>query len=75
MTLLIVTLRARYGQTDILPANDAARALAEIAGTKTLRFNDIERAVARMGCNVIVETGDAGTGKTSSLLRALVPAA
>ena len=65
---LIVKLHARYGQTDILPVNDAAQALADIAHTRTLRFDDLRHAVARLGCTVTVERGDAGTGTVSAMI-------
>jgi len=52
---LVVRIASQYGNTVIYPVNDAAKALAEIAGTKTLLLHDIETAALRLGCTVAVQ--------------------
>ena len=45
-TLLEVNIRKEFGRARIYPSNEAARTLADIAGTKTLLPVDLQRARA-----------------------------
>lgn len=56
MTHLIVETRNNYGNEAIYPVNNAAKALATIAGTKTLRLEDIRTACLSLGCTVALST-------------------
>lgn len=51
--ILDVYLRSAYGVERIYPANDAARAVAELAGRATLSEKDL-RIAARLGHTVNV---------------------
>jgi hypothetical protein len=51
MPTLQVERRSRYGNKCWLPANDAARAIAEIAGTTEVRTKDLVIA-SRLGLTV-----------------------
>ncbi len=51
-----VTAKSVYGETKFYPANDAAQALADIAGTKTLTYQTLKIA-SRLG--TVVADGDA----------------
>lgn len=55
--LILVTLRDVYGETKAYPANEQARLLAEIAGTKTLTHRTLALA-ERMGATIQNERGD-----------------
>jgi hypothetical protein len=46
-----VTVRSVYGLDKVYPANDAARTLANIAGTKTLSVANLRDARA-LGCTI-----------------------
>lgn len=52
MPTLKIERRSRYGNKCWLPANDAARAVAEIAGTTEVRPKDLIIA-ARMGFSIV----------------------
>ncbi len=56
---LRVILKSVYGRPAIYPANDAAAALAEIAGTTTLAPRVLALAKARLGATVITLENDA----------------
>lgn len=60
MTHLIVETRNVYGNECIYPVNNAAQALAAIAGTKTLRLADIRSACLSLGCTVALKNEPAG---------------
>lgn len=55
-TTILVGFDRIYGRITCLPANDAARVLASIAGTKTLCLRTIEQARA-LGLNIQVAPG------------------
>jgi hypothetical protein len=54
MNAALVTKRDQWGKPAYHPANDVARALAEIAGTKTLTADTI-RTAKRLGIETQVE--------------------
>lgn len=51
MTIIEVTVKDHYGVTRYYPANDAAQALARIAGTRTLTSTVLTLAES-MGCTI-----------------------
>jgi hypothetical protein len=53
-----VTIKSVYGLPRIYPANEAAQALADIAGTKTLEPRTIKRAISGLGANVQIRGAD-----------------
>lgn len=50
--LIQVFMRRVYGAPNIYPANDAAQALALLAGKKTLSHSDLQIARERLGMQV-----------------------
>lgn len=54
-----IKARAQYGRTVYHPANEQARALAEIAGTKTLTPAALKVARERLGFEIKLETEQA----------------
>ncbi len=56
---LEVTIKTVYGLPKVYPVNEAAQALADIAGTKTLELRTIKRAMTGLGawCTVRGEDG------------------
>ena len=54
---LEVTIKTVYGLPKVYPANEAAQALADIAGTKTLELRVIKRAMSGLGASVKVVSG------------------
>lgn len=54
-----VTVRDQYGCRVLHPANEQARALAQIAGTKTLRSQDLLLAKQHLGAVIVTEETDA----------------
>lgn len=56
MAHLIVTTRNVYGNEVIDPVNEAAKAIASIAQTKTLRLSDIVTACTLLGCTIEVSS-------------------
>ena len=67
---LIVTTRNVYGAETIYPVNETAFALARIAGTKTLRLQDIATAAAAFGLSVVCQNNES-TGFLFARLREL----
>ena len=55
-TTILVGLDRIYGRITCLPANDAARVLAAMAGTKTLCLRTLEQARV-LGLNIQVAPG------------------
>lgn len=55
-TTILVGFDKHYGRILCYPANDAARVLAGIAGTKTLSTQTLEQAKA-LGLNIAVAPG------------------
>jgi len=47
-----IEVKSVYGVSKIYPANDAAKALARIAGTKTLSVSDLQNA-SSLGLEVV----------------------
>lgn len=58
MKQIAVKFRTVYGVERIYPANDAAMALADIAGTATLSPGILRNARDRLGLQVIVHQDD-----------------
>lgn len=56
--LIMVIVKSVYGQSKIYPANDAAHALAEIAGTKTLAPSVLRVAKQKLGASVMTLSED-----------------
>ena len=56
---LMVILKSVYGVPKLYPANDEARALAEIAGTKTLEPRVLATAKRAFGAAVLTVNEDA----------------
>jgi hypothetical protein len=54
MTTIHIEARNVFGQWKLYPVNDAAKALAAIAGTKTLDPRDIKTATTVLGMTLIV---------------------
>ena len=55
---ILIRSQAVYGQTLYYPVNGAAELLADIAGTKTLRPDDLDRAlILGHEVNVILASG------------------
>lgn len=53
---VIVKARSIYGETKFYPVNDAAKAFAEIARTKTLTVETL-RIIKRMGVTLSIDAG------------------
>lgn len=58
MLTVMVILKSVYGAEKIYPANDAAHALASIAGTKTLSPAVLAKAKAALGAAVVTLEAD-----------------
>ena len=57
--ILMVVLKSVYGAPKLYPANDAAHALAAIAGTKTLEPRVLALAKKGLGALVLTVENDA----------------
>ena len=55
---LEVTIKTVYGLPKVYPANKAAQALADIAGTKTLELRTLKRAMPGLGAWCSVKGSD-----------------
>lgn len=55
---LEVTVKMVYGLPKVYPVNEAAQALADIAGTKTLELRTLKRAMSGLGAWCTVKGSD-----------------
>lgn len=65
--LVQITITQKYGRELIYPVNDAAKALAFIAGTRTLHPEAIRLAQTTLGHTIEIVPDDATTAMTRKL--------
>jgi hypothetical protein len=67
---LHVTITKQYGNTVVKPTNEAARTLAKIAGTKTLRVIDLAYA-EELGHHIVLDGSRDDIAYVASMIDAL----